>query len=184
VCEGQDDDLVLELREMQPQATSILFNLSSSVRAQRAERCTVPRAWFYLEPVPLKFKTIIDMPHIHIGRSQKMVNGYTKNRFGLDLPPWNARACVLGLPLEMTFEPCFRASDAMLMEEYGGGDGYEDDDTPMATEVASETVRIGAPETVATQVLPPPSHASRGGADAEGAAAKKRKRDAARAAQA
>ena len=178
MCAGQDDDLVLELREMKPQATSILFNLSSSVRAQRAERCTVPRAWFYLEPVPLKFKTIIDVPHIHIGRSQKMVNGYTKNRFGLDLPPWNARACVLGLPLDMTFEPCFRASDAMLMEDFGGGDGYEDDDMPMPTEVASEVVRAGASESVNTQVMPPPSHASRGAVDGDGISAKKRKRPA------
>jgi len=44
----QDDDLVLELRQMPARATAVLFNLSSSVRAQRSERCPVPKAWYYL----------------------------------------------------------------------------------------------------------------------------------------
>ena len=42
-----------------------------------------------------------------------MINAYSRNRFGMDMPPWNARACTLGIPLQMTFEPCFRPSDSM-----------------------------------------------------------------------
>ena len=70
------------------------------------------------EPVPLKFKTVVDVPHIHIGRTQKAVSGYPQPKFGMDLPPWNARACVLGLPLLITFEPVFRPSDQMLLDTY------------------------------------------------------------------
>ena len=157
----EDDDLVLELREMKPQPTSLILNLSSSVRAQRSERCCVTKPWFYLDPVPLKFKTITDVPHIHIGRSQKMINAYAQHRFGLDMPPWNARACVLGLPLVMTFEPCFRPSDEMLLNDFGGGDGETDD------EQLAETIEFGgtsvttlpAPAADAMQqVLPTHSH--------------------------
>ena len=167
----EDDDLVFELREMKPKATSIHFNLSSSVRAQRTERCNVPRAWFYLEPAVLKYKSIAEVPHIHIGRSQKMINAYTQNRFGLDLPPWNARACVLGLPLVMTFEPCFRASDSMLMATYAG---EEDDEPSHLPEVSSIAAVPGAPEGVAVAVLPDPASVFRAPADAT--VVKKRKR--------
>ena len=167
----QDDDLVFELREMKPKATSLHFNLSSSVRAQRTERCNVPRAWFYLEPAVLKYKSIADVPHIHIGRSQKMINAYTQNRFGLDLPPWNARACVLGLPLVMTFEPCFRASDSMLMATYAG---EEDDEPSHLPEVSSIAAVPGAPEGIAVAVLPDPASVFRAPADAT--VVKKRKR--------
>ena len=70
------------------------------------------------EPVQLKYKTVVDVPHIHIGRTQKAVSGYPQPKFGMDLPPWNARACVLGLPLLITFEPVFRPSDQMLLDTY------------------------------------------------------------------
>ena len=39
---------MLELRQMPARATAVLFNLSSSVRAQLSERCPVPKAWYYL----------------------------------------------------------------------------------------------------------------------------------------
>ena len=113
---SEDDDLVLQMRFMPKQQTSIAFNLSSSVRATRLERAPVPIGWWYLDPVVLKYKSIVDMPHIHIGRSQKRVSAYNSSRFGLDLPPWNARSCVLGVPLQMTFEPCYRVSDAMWLK--------------------------------------------------------------------
>lgn len=123
---GEDDDLVLEMTYMPPQPTSVAFNLSSSVRATRLERAPVPIGWWYLNPVVLKYKTIIDVPHIHIGRSQKRVSAYNSSRFGLDMPPWNARACVLGVPLQMTFEPCYRSSDAMCLKFFS--DITEDED--------------------------------------------------------
>ena len=86
----QDDDLVLELRQMPARSVSVAFNLSSSTRATRTERCPVPRAWYFLEPVPLKYKTIVDKPHIHIGRTQQAVSGYPQPKYGMDLPPWFA----------------------------------------------------------------------------------------------
>ena len=134
---AEDDDLVLEMRYMPPQASSIAFNLSSSVRATRLERAPVPVGWWYLDPVVLKYKTIIDVPHIHIGRSQKRVSAYNSSRFGLDLPPWNARACVLGVPLQMTFEPCYRRSDAMWLKFYA--DVTEDQDDASAHNTSQDT---------------------------------------------
>ena len=120
ICE--DDDLVLRLTRMEPQSGCINFNLSSSSRAQRAERAPVPMGWWYLDPVPLKYRTMVEFPHIHIGQSQKMISAYSRNRFGMDMPPWNARACIVGIPVQMTFEPCFRPSDSMLMTLYAGED--------------------------------------------------------------
>ena len=111
----EDDDLVFQLKYMKPQAASLTFNMCSSSRAHRVERVPVQTGWYYLDPIPLKFKSMVDDPHIHIGRSQKMISGYGSNRFGMDMPPWDARSCVLGIPVQMTFEPCFRMSDEMTL---------------------------------------------------------------------
>ena len=112
----EDDDLVLAMRCMQPQPTPILFNLSSSNRSIRTERAPVPKAWWYLNPEVLQFKSIFDTPHIHIGRSQKMITAYAKPNFGNDMPCWNARAAIQGVPLQMTLEPCFMSSDEMCFK--------------------------------------------------------------------
>ena len=112
----EDDDLVLALRCMRPQSTPLMFNLSSSNRSTRTERTPIPVAWWYLSPETLEFKSIIDTPHIHIGRSQKMVTAYAKPNFGNDMPSWNARSAIQGTPLQMTLEPCFMSSDAMCFK--------------------------------------------------------------------
>lgn len=143
----EDDDLVLELKYMKPQAASVTFNMCSSSRAQRVERVPVPTGWYYLDPVPLKFKTVVDRPHIHIGRSQKMISAYSANRFGMDMPPWDARACVLGIPVQMTFEPCFRMSDEMKlyhMTEEDSDDGETVD--AMSDEANNSKVVVTEPE--------------------------------------
>lgn len=117
---SEDDDLILELRYMEPQTQNIQFNLSSSVRSNRTELCPVPRGWWYLEPTVLRHRSIIDSPYVHVGRALKWYSAYGQKRFGLDLPPWNARACILGLPIELTFEPCFVSSDDMFLRDYAG----------------------------------------------------------------
>ena len=109
----EDDDLVLALRYMKPQANPIFFNLSSSNRSHRVERAPVPSGWWYLNPEILAFKSIFDTPHIHIGRSQKMVTAYANPNFGNDMPMWNARSAIQGTPLQITLQPCFMNSDAM-----------------------------------------------------------------------
>ena len=134
---GEDDDLVLQMRFMPAQATSIAFNLSSSTRATRLERAPVPIGWWYLDPVVLKYKTYIDVPHIHIGRSQKRVSAYNSSRFGLDLPPWNARACVLGVPLQMTFEACYYRSDSMWLKFFADVTGEQDNQTEQCATTSS-----------------------------------------------
>lgn len=110
---NEGDDLVLELRYMQPQSGSISFNLCSSVKATRTERCPIVNGWWYLEPVILQHRLLVKTPHIYVGRSFKHIKAFAQKKFGLELPPWNARACIMGLPIEMTFEPDFVPSDAM-----------------------------------------------------------------------
>lgn len=112
----EDDDVVLALRQMKPQSMPLVFNLSSSNRSIRTERAPVPMAWWYLQPEALEYKSIIETPHIHIGRSQKMVTAYAKPNFGNDMPAWNARSAIQGTPLQMTFEPCFVDSDDMYLK--------------------------------------------------------------------
>lgn len=112
----EDDDVVLALRFMPPQPTPLVFNLSSSNRSHRMERAAVPRGWWYLQPETLAFKSIIETPYVHIGRSQKMVTAYAKKNFGNDMPSWNARAAIQGTPLQMTFEPSYRSSDLLRLK--------------------------------------------------------------------
>ena len=111
----EDDDLVLALRFMTRQNNPLTFNLCSSNRSSRIERCPMLAAGFwYLRPEVLAFKTIIETPHIHIGRSQKMVTSYSR---ATDLAGIDARASLGGTPLQMTFEPCFMDSDAMCFKK-------------------------------------------------------------------
>lgn len=112
----EDDDLVLALRYMKPQANPVFFNLSSSNRSHRTERTPVPSGWWYLNPEVLAFKTLFDTPHIHVGRSQKMVTAYANPNFGNDMPAWNARSAIHGTPLQITFQPCFMSSDKMCLK--------------------------------------------------------------------
>lgn len=114
---NENDDLVLALRYMPPQQTNIHFVLSSSNRSTRNERAPVHRGWWYLNPEVLEFKTLIDTPHVHIARSQKMINSFTQNSFGMDMPSWNARASIHGPPLQVTLEPSFVDSDAMWFKD-------------------------------------------------------------------
>ncbi len=116
----EDDDLVFALRRMPPQCTPVMFNLSSSIRSIRTERAPVPHAWWYLNPEVLRFKSILDTPHVHVGRSQKMITAYARPNFGGDMTAWNARACIQGLGLQMTLEPCFMASDALRLKHHFG----------------------------------------------------------------
>lgn len=143
----EDDDLVLELKHMKPQAGSVTFNMCSSSRAQRVERVPVPTGWYYLDPVPLKFKTVVDRPHIHIGRSQKMISAYSANRFGMDMPPWDARACVLGIPVLMTFEPCFRMSDEMILARMTEGDSDDGEDMDTDASASGTTIVVESEKT-------------------------------------
>ena len=107
----EDDDVVLSLRYVPPRPFAIPFNLSSSNRSHRTENAPALLGWWCLTPEVLLFKSLIDTPHIHIGRSQKMVTSYANPQFGNDMPQWNARASVGGTPLQMTFEPCYIDSD-------------------------------------------------------------------------
>ena len=110
---NENDDLVLALRYMPPQQSNIQFVLSSSNRSSRSERAPVNRGWWYLNPEVLEYKTLIDTPHIHVGRSQKMICAFTQNSFSMDMPCWNARASMHGPPLEVTLEPSYFESDEM-----------------------------------------------------------------------
>lgn len=116
---NENDDLVLALRYMPPQTTShIQFVLSSSNRSSRTERAPVSeKGWWYLNPEVLEYKTLHDTPHIHIARSQKMITSFTQNAFGMDMPAWNARACIHGPPLQVTLEPSFVSSDMMWFRD-------------------------------------------------------------------
>jgi len=44
--------------------------------------------------------------HIHIGRSQFVFGAYTAG-FGMGKVPWDARACIVGHGIQITFEPLF-----------------------------------------------------------------------------
>lgn len=112
---NENDDLVLALRYMPPQQSNLLFNLSSSNRSSRSERAPVTRGWWYLNPEVLEFKTIIDMPYIHVARSQKMISAFSQSPFGMDMPSWNARAGIHGPPLQVTLEPGYMQSDKMWL---------------------------------------------------------------------
>jgi hypothetical protein len=114
---NENDDLVLALRYMPPQQSNIHFVLSSSNRSTRNERAPVNRGWWYLNPEVLEHKTLIDTPHIHVGRSQKMISAFTQNSFGMDMPSWNARASMHGPPLEVTLETSFIDSDLMWFRD-------------------------------------------------------------------
>ena len=113
---NENDDLVLELAYMPPQIGPIQFNLCSSSRATRTESAPCPMGWWYLKPVVLPYKSIVEIPHIHIGRSQKAISAYTQSKWGAGTPAWNARACVQGAVLQLTFEPDFVMSDDMLLK--------------------------------------------------------------------
>jgi hypothetical protein len=112
---NENDDLVLAMRYMPPQQSNLLFNLSSSNRSSRTERAPVNRGWWYLNPEVLEFKTIIDMPYIHVARSQKMISSFAQSSFGIDMPAWNARASIHGPPLQVTLEPGYMQSDKMWL---------------------------------------------------------------------
>jgi hypothetical protein len=114
---NENDDLVLALRYMPPQQSNLHFVLSSSNRSSRMERAPVTRGWWYLNPEVLEFKTLVDTPHIHIARSQKMISSFTQSSFGMDMPSWNARACIHGPPLQVTLETSFVASDLMWLRD-------------------------------------------------------------------
>jgi hypothetical protein len=114
----EDDDLVLALRYMPPRGIPITFNLCGSNRAHRVERCpmTAGGCWF-LQPEVLAFKSLVDTPHVHIGRSQKMITCYSRCPEALYT---NARAPIGGDPLQMTFEPCYVDSDVMTLKKFIG----------------------------------------------------------------
>jgi len=113
----EDDDVVLALRYMPAQPSPILFNLSSSNRAHRSERAHVPFGWWYLRPEVLRFKSIIDTPHIHVGRSQKMITAYVNPNLGSDMTFCNARSAIQGTRLQMTFEPGYVNSDMICFKD-------------------------------------------------------------------
>jgi hypothetical protein len=113
----EDDDLVLSLRYVPPRPFAIPFNLSSSNRSHRAENAPAHLGWWCLTPEVLLFKSLVDTPHIHIGRSQKMVTSYANPQFGNDMPQWNARAALGGTPLQITFEPCYMDSDKLFLKK-------------------------------------------------------------------
>lgn len=110
---NENDDLVLSLRFMPPQQSNLQFVLSSSNRSIRTELAPVTKGWWYLNPEVLEFKTLIDTPHIHIARSQKMISAFTQSSFGMDMPSWNARASIHGTPLQVTLETSYVPSDFM-----------------------------------------------------------------------
>ena len=150
----EDDDLVLALRYVPPRPTSIPFNLSSSSRSYRAESAPALIGWWCLIPEVLVFKSIIDTPHIHIGRSQKMVTSYANPQFGLDMPQWNARSSLGGTPLQMTFEPCFMQSDSLYFKSIQ----IQGPDTPKPGDAAPPS---GTP--AETTPGPPPARPTLGG---------------------
>ncbi len=49
-----------------------------------------------------------------------MISAFTQNCFGMDMPAWNARACIHGPPLQVTLEPCFVSSDLMWFKNAMG----------------------------------------------------------------
>lgn len=110
---NENDDLVLALRYMPPQQSNLHFVLSSSNRSNRTELAPVTNGWWFLNPEVLEFKTLIDTPHIHIARSQKMISAFTQSSFGMDTPSWNARSSIHGPPLQVTLETSFVPSDFM-----------------------------------------------------------------------
>ena len=111
----EGDDLILSLEKMESPHSDIFFDLSSSSRTHRTERAPVTNTWYYLRPSVLEFKSFVDKPHVHIGRSQKYCSLYSR---GQDICCWNARMCVVpGAPLQLTFEPGFVQSDDMFYEE-------------------------------------------------------------------
>lgn len=114
---NENDDLVLALRYMPPQQSNLQFVLSSSNRSTRNERAPVNRGWWYLNPEVLEYKTLVETPHIHVARSQKMISAFTQNSFGMDMPCWNARASIHGPPLQVTLEPSFVQSDSMWFRD-------------------------------------------------------------------
>ena len=114
---NENDDLVLALRYMPPQQSNLQFVLSSSNRSSRTERAPVSRGWWYLNPEVLKFKMLVDTPHIHIARSQKMISSFSQNSFGMDMSSWNARASMHGPPLQVTLETSFVPSDLMWFRD-------------------------------------------------------------------
>ena len=114
----ENDDLILALRHLPPQAADLNFSLSSSVRSQRLERTPMQgKGMFYLRPEVQQYRSFSDCPYIHIGRSQKMVSSLSR---GANVACWDARAGVIpGAPLQMTFEPIFYPSEDMFYEDLG-----------------------------------------------------------------
>jgi len=113
----ENDDLVLALRHMDGPHMEIQFNLSSSVRSHRTERVPVSNGWFYLRPEVLQFRSFNEVPHIHIGRSQKYCSAYNR---GSDVCCWDARMPVVpGAPLQITLQPMYVDSEKMFYAKKG-----------------------------------------------------------------
>ena len=132
----EGDDLVLTLEKMEAPHSDVFFNLSSSSRTNRTEQCQIGNPWYYLRPSVLEFKTFVDTPYIHIGRSQKYCSLYSR---GKDICCWDARMCVVpGAPLQMTFVPGFVQSDDMYYDELELNEAeYNEDDTTGTDEQAN-----------------------------------------------
>ena len=132
----ENDDLILALRYKAPPCGEIPFILSSSSRATRNERVSVGRGFFYLRPEVLEHRTFSDVPYIHIGRSQKYCSAFDRS---MESCAFDARAPVVpGAPLQMTFEPMFVDSDAMVYRRWEAGD--EEEPPEMETTTTKEVL--------------------------------------------
>lgn len=143
------DDLVLVLRKTNQSMRNLVHVLTSGSRAFREERTHSDRDWWYLAPEVLKPSTYKE-PFIHIGRSQGMYSAYNVG-MGMGRVPWDARASILGIGVQVTFAPEFHTPDAML---------YKPDAPTVITERAmlesnaSETAAVGVTSTAGAAADP------------------------------
>ena len=112
------DHLVLELVLTEPNFQSTTCVLTSGTQATRNERIAQnnSRPFYILQPKVMLLKTIIPRPHIYIGMSNTYSSAY-HNHFGRGAVEWDARASLIGIPLEVFLAHRFVPSHAMWLLE-------------------------------------------------------------------
>lgn len=103
------DDVGLVLKKTTENEKSIMHVLTTGGRSYRDERTDSDRSWYYLAPAIIGPETH-KQPFIHIGRSQGQYSAYNVG-MGMGRCPWDARACTLGVGIQVTFCPTFYTPD-------------------------------------------------------------------------
>lgn len=147
------NDLALVLRQTSPDLHSIVHVLTSGARTYREERTLFDKPWFYLAPEIVEHSTQ-SRPYIHIGRAQAMYSSYNSG-MGMGRVPWDARACLVGQGVQVTFSPVFNTPDAMRYTANSTVDMDTPVDASSSTAAALNTTTTTTQATAAASSEPP-----------------------------